>query len=72
MKKLYQIKVNGKTYKVELQAIEEVASKDAPKVEAKAAAPVAAAPAQTGLTLPELSDEEIINSFYCYKTNYNQ
>ena len=33
--KIYKIKVNGKTYKVELEAMEEVASAAAPKVEAK-------------------------------------
>lgn len=33
--KIYKIKVNGKTYKVELEAMEEVASKETPKVETK-------------------------------------
>lgn len=33
--KVYKIKVNGKTYKVELEAVEEVASAAAPAVEAK-------------------------------------
>ena len=51
MKKIYKVKVNGKTYKVELQGIEEVATKDAPVTDAKTApkadAPVAA-PAATG------------------------
>jgi len=54
MKKIYKVKVNGKTYKVELQGIDEIVTKDAPKAEAKdapkaetkAAAP--AAPAATG------------------------
>ena len=32
--KIYQIKVNGKTYKVELEAVEEIKS-DAPKAEVK-------------------------------------
>jgi len=48
MKKIYKVKVNGKTYKVELQGIDEIVTKDAPavaasapKAEAKAAAPVA-------------------------------
>lgn len=41
--KIYKIKVNGKTYQVELEAIEEVKS-NAP-VAAKAEAPKAAAPA---------------------------
>lgn len=49
MKKIYKVKVNGKTYQVELQGIDEVATKDAPTAVAatKAAAP-AAAPAVTG------------------------
>ena len=41
--KIYKIKVNGKTYKVELEAIDEVASKapagEAPKAEAAKPAP---------------------------------
>jgi len=43
--KIYKIKVNGKSYKVELEAMEEVASKEAaPKVEEKKVeAPKAAA-----------------------------
>ena len=50
MKKIYKVKVNGKTYKVELQGIEEVATKDAPVTAAKDApkAAAAAAPAATG------------------------
>ena len=51
MKKIYKIKVNGKTYKVELQAIDEIVTKDAPKTLAKAAPKAeakAAAPAATG------------------------
>lgn len=51
MKKIYKIKVNGKTYKVELQAIDEIVTKDAPKADAKAAPKAeakAAAPAATG------------------------
>jgi len=47
--KIYKIKVNGKTYKVELEAVEEVKS-DAPatvKAEAPKAAP-AAAPVASG------------------------
>ena len=47
MKKIYKVKVNGKTYKVELQGIDEVATKDAPVASAKDA-PKAAAPAATG------------------------
>lgn len=49
MKKIYKVKVNGKTYQVELQGIDEVATKDAPVAAATstAAAP-AAAPAATG------------------------
>lgn len=46
--KIYKIKVNGKTYKVELEAIDEVASSTptaAPAATAPAAAP---APASTG------------------------
>ena len=39
--KIYKIKVNGKSYKVELEAIEEVAS-EAPKAEKKVEAPKAA------------------------------
>ena len=49
--KLYKIKVNGKTYKVELEAIEEVASApspaSAPKVEEKKAEPAAKPVVQT-------------------------
>lgn len=42
--KIYKIKVNGKTYKVELEAMEEVAS-EAPKAEEKKAeAPKTSAP----------------------------
>ena len=37
MKKIYKVKVNGKTYKVELQGIDEVATKDAPVTDAKTA-----------------------------------
>ena len=50
MKKIYKVKVNGKTYKVELQGIEEVATKDAPVTAAKDASKeaAAAAPAATG------------------------
>lgn len=51
MKKIYKVKVNGKTYMVELQGIDEVATKDAPVADAKAApkaAAPAAAPAATG------------------------
>ena len=49
MKKIYKVKVNGKTYQVELQGIDEVATKDAPVAAAStAAAPAAAAPAATG------------------------
>lgn len=45
--KIYKIKVNGKTYKVELEAIDEVAS--AAPAAAPAATPApAAAPASTG------------------------
>ena len=47
MKKIYKVKVNGKTYQVELQGIDEVATKDAPVAAAKDA-PKAAAPAATG------------------------
>lgn len=52
--KLYKIKVNGKTYKVELEAIEEVAGApaavSAPKAEEKKAEPVSspAAPVAAG------------------------
>lgn len=42
--KIYKIKVNGKSYKVELEAMEEVASTAAPTVEKKEEAPKAAAP----------------------------
>ena len=50
MKKIYKVKVNGKTYQVELQGIDEVATKDAPVVAAKDApkAAAAAAPAARG------------------------
>lgn len=50
MKKLYRIKVNGKTYKVELEAVEEVASEEKKAEAPKAAAPkedVPAAPASS-------------------------
>ena len=48
--KIYKIKVNGKTYKVELEAMDEVASKTPAKVEEKKveAAPVAPAAQVTG------------------------
>ncbi len=46
--KVYKIKVNGKSYRVELEAIEQVASKDAPVEVKKEAAPVAAAPVASG------------------------
>jgi len=42
--KIYKIKVNGKSYKVELEAMEEVASTAAPVIEKKETA-AAAAPA---------------------------
>lgn len=45
--KIYKIKVNGKTYKVELEAMEEVAS-EAPKAEAKKAEAPKAAAAPSG------------------------
>ena len=54
MKKIYKVKVNGKTYKVELQGIDEIVTKDAPAADAKAAPKAAkadakaAAPAATG------------------------
>ena len=48
MKKIYKVKVNGKTYQVELQGIEEVATKDAPTAVASKAAAPAAAPVATG------------------------
>lgn len=49
MKKIYKVKVNGKTYQVELQGIDEVATKDAPVAAATAASAAApAAPAATG------------------------
>ncbi|MCQ2776752.1 MAG: acetyl-CoA carboxylase biotin carboxyl carrier protein subunit [Bacilli bacterium] len=41
--KVYKIKVNGKSYKVELEAMEEVASKAAPVEAKKEAAPAPAA-----------------------------
>ena len=45
--KIYKIKVNGKTYKVELEAMDEVASKAAPvAAEAPKAAPAPAPAAQ--------------------------
>ena len=46
--KIYKIKVNGKSYKVELEAMEEVASETAPAPEKKVEAPKAAAPAGEG------------------------
>ena len=49
--KIYKIKVNGKTYRVELEAVEEVASSSAPAApvaEKKEAAPVASAAVVTG------------------------
>lgn len=45
--KIYKIKVNGKSYKVELEAMEEVASSSAP-VEAKKAEPAKAAAPVSG------------------------
>ena len=54
--KIYNIKVNGKTYKVELESIEEVASAakaDAvPKAAAPAAAPVAAGAGDKQIVAP--------------------
>ena len=48
--KIYKIKVNGKTYKVELEAMDEIASKTPAKVEEKKVetAPVAPAAQVTG------------------------
>ncbi len=43
--KVYKIKVNGKTYRVELESIEEVASSSAPSAAPKAASAPSAAPA---------------------------
>lgn len=45
--KIYKVKVNGKTYRVELESIEQVASK-AVKEEKKEDAPKAAAPVASG------------------------
>ena len=39
--KIYKIKVNGKTYRVELEAVEEVASEGVKEVKAPEAAPKA-------------------------------
>ena len=53
--KIYNIKVNGKTYKVELESIEEVASAakaEAPKAAAPAAAPVAAGAGDKQIVAP--------------------
>ena len=59
--KLYKIKVNGKTYKVELQAIEEVASPapvaNKPAEESKPA-PAAAAPAPVA---PAAQGQEVLS-----------
>ncbi len=46
--KIYKIKVNGKSYKVELEAIDEVASKKAPEAEAKKEEAPKAAPVTAG------------------------
>jgi biotin carboxyl carrier protein len=46
--KIYKIKVNGKTYKVELEAIDEVASAAPTAVAPAQASAPAAAPASTG------------------------
>ena len=51
MKKIYKVKVNGKTYKVELQGYDELVTKDAPKVESKEVKkeePKASAPSASG------------------------
>ncbi|MCQ2793832.1 MAG: biotin/lipoyl-binding protein [Bacilli bacterium] len=55
--KIYKIKVNGKTYKVELQAMEEVKTGAAPTAVAskKKEAPKAAAPVSTGDGTPVLA-----------------
>ncbi len=45
--KIYKIKVNGKTYRVELEAIDEVASSAAPAAPKAASAPSAPAPQAT-------------------------
>ncbi|MCQ3034692.1 MAG: DUF2118 domain-containing protein [Bacilli bacterium] len=53
--KIYNIKVNGKTYKVELESIEEVASAakaEAPKTATPAAAPVAAGAGDKQIVAP--------------------
>ncbi|MCQ2795472.1 MAG: biotin/lipoyl-binding protein [Bacilli bacterium] len=46
--KIYKIKVNGKTYKVELEAMEEVKSKGSTPVASKKEEKKAAAPVSTG------------------------
>ena len=53
--KIYKIKVNGKTYKVELESIEEVATTtkaEAPKAAAPAAAPVASGEGDKQIVAP--------------------
>ena len=46
MKKIYKVKVNGKTYKVELQGYDELVTKEAPKAETKEAKKEEAKPAE--------------------------
>ena len=49
MKKTYKIKVNGKSYKVEVESVEEsVSASPAPKAEKKEEAPKAASPVLSG------------------------
>ena len=52
MKKTYKIKVNGKSYKVEVESVEETvtAAAPAPKAEKKEEAPKAASPVLAGAT----------------------
>ena len=66
--KVYKIKVNGKSYRVELEAIETVGS-EAPKAEPKAAAP---APVENKpSTPPEAGGQEVLSPIQGVVANVN-
>lgn len=59
--KIYKIKVNGKTYKVELESMEEVASSAPVAAPAKAEAKPAAAPTGEGRPIPSPIQGQVID-----------
>ena len=66
--KVYKIKVNGKSYRVELEAIETVGS-EAPKAEPKAAAP---APVENKPSTPtEAGGQEVLSPIQGVVANVN-